>query len=66
MDMPMTSPMIEKDLHMQSKLLKNQDIIMKYGFIILKEKKQIVTINDDIQDWGGCISHYDKEDSIQT
>ena len=25
---------------------------------------KIVTINDDIQDWGGCISHYDKEDSI--
>lgn len=31
----------------------------------LNEKHQkIVTINDDIQDWGGCISHYDKEDLI--
>jgi hypothetical protein len=29
-----------------------------------EKQQKIVTINDDIQDWGGCSSHYNKEDSI--
>ena len=44
-----------------------QELEQKIEKALQEDKHQndiIVTINDDIQDWGGCISHYDKEDSI--